>query len=159
MNLSLRERVLEQLAEHHVLTLATAGPEGPWAAAVFYAHDGLTLIFFPPRTAATAFNIADRAEVAATIQRDYDDWPGIHGLQLCAPNPSRRTTWPSRGDTAALPGGRLPQELPPPSFGHWIEYAGMPCIRVRSGWSTTGWGSGIASNLICGIRSNDALPA
>ena len=82
MNLSLRERVLEQLAEHHVLTLATAGPEGPWAAAVFYAHDGLTLYFLSSPNSRHSLNIADGAEVAATIQRDYDDWPGIHGLQL-----------------------------------------------------------------------------
>jgi uncharacterized protein YhbP (UPF0306 family) len=83
LNLSLRERVLEQLAEHHVLTLATAGPEGPWAAAVFYAHDGLTLYFLSSPNSRHSLNIADGAEVAATIQRDYDDWPGIHGLQLC----------------------------------------------------------------------------
>lgn len=82
MNLSLRERVLEQLADHHVLTLATTGPEGPWAAAVFYAHDDLTLYFLSSPTSRHSLNIAAGAEVAATIQRDYDDWPGIHGLQL-----------------------------------------------------------------------------
>jgi len=79
---ALRERVLEQLADHHVLSLATTGPEGPWAAAVFYAHDGLSLYFLSSPTSRHALNIGAGTEVAATIQHDYDDWPGIRGLQL-----------------------------------------------------------------------------
>lgn len=82
MNAQLRERVLEQLADHHVVTLATTGPEGPWAAAVFYAHSDLTLYFLSSPTSRHALNIDSGAEVAATIQRDYGDWPGIRGLQL-----------------------------------------------------------------------------
>ncbi len=40
-----RAAALDYLAAHHVLTLATAGPEGIWAAAVFYADDGFNLTF------------------------------------------------------------------------------------------------------------------
>jgi uncharacterized protein YhbP (UPF0306 family) len=80
--MSLRERVLEQLADHHVMTVATIGPEGPWAAAVFYAHDDLTLYFLSSPTSRHSLNIASGADVAVTIQRDYNDWPGIRGLQL-----------------------------------------------------------------------------
>jgi uncharacterized protein YhbP (UPF0306 family) len=43
MTIPLREKVLAFLGEHHVMTLSTAGPQGPWAAAVFYAHDNLRL--------------------------------------------------------------------------------------------------------------------
>jgi hypothetical protein len=82
LSLPLRQRVLDELAEHHVLTLATTGPEGLWAAAVFYANDDLNLYFLSAPTSRHAVNIGAGAQVAGTIQRDYDDWPGIRGLQL-----------------------------------------------------------------------------
>jgi uncharacterized protein YhbP (UPF0306 family) len=82
MGASLRERVLALLGEHHVMTLSTIGADGPWAAAVFYAHDDLRLYFLSSPTSRHAENLARDARAAATIQRDYDDWPGIRGLQL-----------------------------------------------------------------------------
>lgn len=82
MGASLRERVLALLGEHHVMTLSTIGADGPWAAAVFYAHEDLRLYFLSSPTSRHAENLARDARAAATIQRDYDDWPGIRGLQL-----------------------------------------------------------------------------
>ncbi|MCC6657270.1 MAG: pyridoxamine 5'-phosphate oxidase family protein [Rhodocyclaceae bacterium] len=82
MGTGLRSRVLAFLAEHHVMTLATAGEDGPWAAAVFYAHDDCRLYFLSAPTTRHARHIDANPRVAATIQRDYDDWPGIRGLQL-----------------------------------------------------------------------------
>ncbi len=82
MSKALRERVLAFLGEHHVMTLATVGADGPWAAAVFYAHDDLRLYFLSVPRSRHAENLAAQPQVAATIQRDYDDWPGIRGLQL-----------------------------------------------------------------------------
>ena len=82
MSADLRSRILAFLDEHHVMTLATVGADGPWAAAVFYAHDDCRLYFLSAPTARHAENIAADPRVAATIQRDYDDWPGIRGLQL-----------------------------------------------------------------------------
>ncbi|PWB42277.1 MAG: pyridoxamine 5'-phosphate oxidase [Rhodocyclales bacterium] len=82
MGASLRERVLALLGEHHVMTLSTIGADGPWAAAVFYAHDDLRLYFLSSPTSRHAQNLSNDARAAATIQRDYDDWPGIRGLQL-----------------------------------------------------------------------------
>jgi uncharacterized protein YhbP (UPF0306 family) len=82
MSAPLRSRVLALLGEHHVMTLATVGADGPWAAAVFYAHDDLRLYFLSAPTSRHAVNLAAEPRVAATIQRDYDDWPGIRGLQL-----------------------------------------------------------------------------
>ena len=78
----LKGRVLAFLAEHHVMTLATLGKEGPWAAAVFYACDDLRLYFLSAPNTRHAQNLAREPHVAATIQRDYDDWPGIRGLQI-----------------------------------------------------------------------------
>jgi uncharacterized protein YhbP (UPF0306 family) len=82
MSTDLRNRVLALLGEHHVMTLATAGNDGPWAAAVFYANDGLKLYFLSAPSTRHAQHLAANPRVAATIQRDYDDWPGIRGLQI-----------------------------------------------------------------------------
>jgi hypothetical protein len=43
VNTSPRDDALSYLEAHNVATLATNGPEGPWAAAVFYANTGFTL--------------------------------------------------------------------------------------------------------------------
>lgn len=82
MGAPLRERVLAFLGEHHVMTLSTVGKDGPWAAAVFYVNDGLKLYFLSAPTSRHAEHLAADPRAAATIQRDYDDWPGIRGLQL-----------------------------------------------------------------------------
>ena len=82
MSETLRARILALLGEHHVMTLSTVGPDGPWAAAVFYAHEDTRLYFLSSPNSRHAKNLAADARVAATIQRDYDDWPGIRGLQM-----------------------------------------------------------------------------
>jgi uncharacterized protein YhbP (UPF0306 family) len=79
---ALREKTLAYLRGHNVMTLATNGPEGLWAAAVFYVNDGLTLYFLSAPTTRHSRNIAARPDVAATIQEDYKDWPEIKGIQL-----------------------------------------------------------------------------
>ncbi|MCO5193699.1 MAG: pyridoxamine 5'-phosphate oxidase family protein [Anaerolineae bacterium] len=77
-----RERALAYVRTHNVVTLATSGPEGIWAAAVFYAEDSFKLIFLSAEHTRHARNIASQSHVAATIQEDYADWPGIQGIQL-----------------------------------------------------------------------------
>jgi len=78
----LASRVAQHLQRLHVATLATVGPDGPWAAAVFYVHDGWDLYFLSSPTSRHALNLAHEARVAATIQADHADWPGIQGVQL-----------------------------------------------------------------------------
>jgi uncharacterized protein YhbP (UPF0306 family) len=65
-----------------VLTLATHGPEGLWAAAVFYANDGFDFYFLSAGHTRHAQNMAASPRVAATIQENYDDWTAIKGIQL-----------------------------------------------------------------------------
>lgn len=77
-----RAEALAYLQGHHVVTLATAGPEGIWAAAVFYASDDFTLYFLSAGHTRHATAIAANPRVAATIQQDYRDWPAIKGIQL-----------------------------------------------------------------------------
>lgn len=74
--------VADYLAGHHVMTLATYGAEGPWAAAVFYASEGASLIFLSSPNTRHCQNLARDSRCAATIQEDYREWPEIKGIQL-----------------------------------------------------------------------------
>ncbi len=78
----LRERIEAFLGAHHVMTLATTGPAGPWAAAVFYASDGLALYFVSAPTSRHSVDIAAAGVVAATIHAECRDWREIRGIQL-----------------------------------------------------------------------------
>ncbi len=77
-----RELALAYLATHQVMTLATTGPQGVWAAAVFYVNDGFDLMFLSAGHTRHAQNITAVPHVAATIQEDYRDWQQIQGIQL-----------------------------------------------------------------------------
>lgn len=74
-----RARILAHLSSHNVMTLATSAV---WAAAVFYVNDGLTLYFLSSPTSRHCRDLALDARIAATIQRDYEDWRLIRGIQL-----------------------------------------------------------------------------
>jgi hypothetical protein len=78
----LRDRVLSYLDHHTTLNLATAGPEGPWAAAVLYVHDGLDLYFTSVAATRHARNAATNGRVAGTINDDCTDWMSMKGVQL-----------------------------------------------------------------------------
>lgn len=77
-----RQLALDYLATHQVMTLATTGPRGLWAAAVFYVNDGFDLIFLSAGHTRHAQNFTAVPHVAATIQEDYRDWEKIQGIQL-----------------------------------------------------------------------------
>lgn len=78
----IRQQALDYLENHHVMTLATYGAEGVWAAAVFYANEDFRLIFLSAAHTRHAQNMQANPQVAATIQEDYRDWPAIKGIQL-----------------------------------------------------------------------------
>lgn len=78
----LPQPVADYLAGHHVMTLATCGAEGPWAAAVFYASEDASLIFLSSPNTRHCQNLAQDSRCAATIQEDYREWPEIKGIQL-----------------------------------------------------------------------------
>jgi uncharacterized protein YhbP (UPF0306 family) len=82
MNLILPPHVADYLAAHSVMTLATQGAEGPWAAAVFYASEGGSLVFLSSPASRHCRNLALDARCAATIQEDCSDWAQIKGIQL-----------------------------------------------------------------------------
>lgn len=82
MALRLPPHIDEFLARHHVMTLATQGPDGPWAAALFYARDGDDLIFLSSPQTRHCRNLAAEARCAATIQSETVNWRDIQGIQI-----------------------------------------------------------------------------
>jgi hypothetical protein len=77
-----KQLALTYLQQHRVMTLATNGSDGLWAAAVFYASAGFDLYFLSAGHTRHAQNIAATPRVAAAIQEDYADWTTIQGIQL-----------------------------------------------------------------------------
>jgi hypothetical protein len=84
MEIELRERLLEFLREHQVLTLAVTEADGsPCAAALFYAVDD-EVRFYVLTDPATRHGNAMLANpsVAGTIQLDRQQWHEIRGVQF-----------------------------------------------------------------------------
>ena len=111
MSTSPRDAALRYVEGHNVATLATAGPEGPWAAAVFYASTGFTIYFLSSPTSRHGRNIGSNAEVAATIQEDYGDWHEIKGIQL--QGQARRLEGTERAEAEARFGAKFPRLVNP----------------------------------------------
>ncbi|MEW6663356.1 MAG: pyridoxamine 5'-phosphate oxidase family protein [Bacillota bacterium] len=77
-----KQAALAYLNAHHVATLATVGPEGPWASAVFYVNTGFIIYFLTENHTRHGRNLAANSLVAAAIHEDYSDWEEIKGIQL-----------------------------------------------------------------------------
>lgn len=65
-----------------VLCLATVQGEQPWVAPVFYSVFGDGLVFLSAPHTRHCQNIACNPRVSASIQKDYNDWQDIKGIQL-----------------------------------------------------------------------------
>ncbi len=78
----LDREVLDYIKNRNVMTLATQGSQGIWAAAVFYVNDGFNFYFLSAETTRHAQNMQDSPNVSATIQLDYDNWQDIKGVQM-----------------------------------------------------------------------------
>ena len=75
--------VRELLEAHSTVTLATCGPEGPWAAAVFFASDDdLNLYFVTDQRTRHGRDLMANGRVAGALHPDCDAWQDIRGLQL-----------------------------------------------------------------------------
>jgi uncharacterized protein YhbP (UPF0306 family) len=70
------------LAAHHVMSLATLGARGPHATNLFYACDGLALLWVSDLESQHSREIAADPRVAATVAPDYSDFVAIRGLQI-----------------------------------------------------------------------------
>ena len=77
-----RRQALSYLERHTVMTLATYGAQGVWAAAVFYANEQFDLYFLTASHTRHGQDLSLSPWAAATIQENYADWPAIQGIQL-----------------------------------------------------------------------------
>jgi uncharacterized protein len=82
VTLELPPSVAQYLAAHHVMALGTQGTDGPWSAAVFYAHRGDDLLFLSSAKSRHARHLAVDPRCAATIHSQVTDWRSIRGVQL-----------------------------------------------------------------------------
>ncbi len=82
MSEDLRRQVLTYLKTHNVMTLATAGPDGPWAAALFYVNDGFDLYWLSDPDTRHSLDIAHNPQASVAVHEDYRDWRTIQGIQM-----------------------------------------------------------------------------
>ena len=82
MNDDLTARIAAFLDVHHVMSLATHGPDGPHAANLFYVRDGLALVWISEADTRHSLDVAADQRVAATIAPDYSDFTEIRGVQV-----------------------------------------------------------------------------
>ena len=80
----MRERFLDFLRKHQVVTIAVTEPDGTaHAAALFYAvDDELNLYVLSEPASRHGRAMARTGPVAGTIQRDRQEWRDIQGVQF-----------------------------------------------------------------------------
>ncbi|MBX3601844.1 MAG: pyridoxamine 5'-phosphate oxidase family protein [Rubrivivax sp.] len=85
MDTSMRQKILDLLDSHRIMTIATLRPDGwPQATTVGYANEGLTLWFLCGRNSQKARNLAADDRVSITIDHDTADIMAITGLSMAA---------------------------------------------------------------------------
>lgn len=75
-------RIAAFLDDHHVMSLATAGADGPHAASLFYVRDGTALVWVSDAASRHSQELEADPRVSATVAPDYDDFAVIRGLQI-----------------------------------------------------------------------------
>lgn len=74
--------VIRYMDSFTTMTVACCAQERPWAADVFYARQGLDLIFFSSPTSRHCTVFSGNSAAAVTIHGYYRGWKEIKGLQM-----------------------------------------------------------------------------
>ena len=74
--------VIRYMDSFTTMTIACSSEDRPWATDVFYARQGLDLIFFSSPTSRHCTAFSRNPAAAATIHGDYKGWKKIKGLQM-----------------------------------------------------------------------------
>jgi nitroimidazol reductase NimA-like FMN-containing flavoprotein (pyridoxamine 5'-phosphate oxidase superfamily) len=83
MDKALESKILDLLAKHRIMTVATLRPDGwPQATTVGYANEGLTLYFLCGLESQKAANLARDNRLSLTIDHDADNLMDISGLSM-----------------------------------------------------------------------------
>lgn len=98
MNMSVPSPILRFIRKHHVLTLATQGPEGLWCANMFYAYlpDSNLLVFTSEDKTRHVREMTADPRVAASIVLETRTVGRVQGLQITG------TVYRDPGDIGAL---------------------------------------------------------
>lgn len=85
MDKAMEQKILDLLARHRIMTVATLRPDGwPQATTVGYGNDGLILYFLCGLDSQKAANLAQDDRVSLTIDHDTDQVMEIAGLSMAA---------------------------------------------------------------------------
>ena len=85
MEPTLRNKIIDLLHEHRIMTVATNRPDGwPQATTVGYVSDDLTLYFLCGPQSQKAQNLARDNRLSLTIDHDVTDPMAIRGLSMAA---------------------------------------------------------------------------
>lgn len=85
MDDAIRQKILEILEQHRIMTIATLRPDGwPQASTVGYANDGLALYFCCGRSGQKATNLARDDRISLTVGNDPDQVMEINALSIAA---------------------------------------------------------------------------
>lgn len=83
MSTDTRQAILDMLAAHNTVSLATVQGDRPWVAAVFYASDtDLNLYFVSDSRTRHGRDMQSNDWVAGAINPDCGTWDDVRGLQL-----------------------------------------------------------------------------
>ncbi len=78
----LRDEALTVIDEARVMTLATTGPAGPWAAPVFYVPEGFELTFLSSPRSRHASDLATDPRCGVALFPEPGGWAEIRGVQM-----------------------------------------------------------------------------
>lgn len=78
----LRDRVLAYFADRTVLTLATCGPAGLWAAPIMYVNEGTTLYFTSVAATRHGQNMESARTVVGVITDECREFQQMKGAQI-----------------------------------------------------------------------------
>jgi hypothetical protein len=98
--------VAAYLDDQHVMTLATSGADGPWAAAVFYARREHELLFMSSPQSRHCRDLSVNPCCAATVQANERDWVKIRACSCKAG--SARSTPPDQAHALAHYAAKFP---------------------------------------------------
>jgi len=78
----LKQAIVDALADHTVLTMATQGETGPHVVSLMYAYKEFDLYWLSNPAAGHSGHLGKGSRGAVSIARQYEDFQNIKGLQM-----------------------------------------------------------------------------
>ena len=125
-----RQQILDLMASHGILTLATNRSDGyPQATTLQYANHGLILYVAADRNSRKIVNILHDDRVSVAIAREYADWSKIKGLSMAA-----RARVLAKPDEVAVALGKLAAKFP--DYAHMLrpDDPNIAAVRLIPEW-------------------------